>query len=143
MDRDHDEFVYPDDEPQQTQRAHDCEHVLNELMDWMFPRKTTPKAVMIRAYALAWFIRRDWLAKHPSQQQIADKLNISKQSFGKYVNQFSKRFGFVRQGMRNDVVRKKLSNHAKKNSIHLARARRLAVEKRERGKVRQGRGDSR
>ena len=79
-------FVYPDDEeeqpPVESNVPAGAETVLRELIDWLFPPKAKPSAVLLRAYALAWYIQPESIKQHTSRSQraLADYLNVSKAS---------------------------------------------------------------
>lgn len=119
------DFVYPDEkETPHDKPAHESE-VLEVLLAWLFPPKAKPHAVLLRAYALAWYVRPGFLSKDAArtQQALADHLGVSKATLSRHVNDFRREFGFVVGGMRSEETRAKYAANAHRNADALAQSR--------------------
>lgn len=102
--------------------------VVNALCEWLYPQRCRQATVLLRAYAFVWFLRPEWLG-NPSQVQLAERLNVTKQTLGKVINQLRDKFGFYVTGMRGEEARGKFARLAKRNAVVLAEARRKANRK--------------
>lgn len=99
--------------------------VINAVCEWLYPKGCRQTTVSLRAYTFVWFMRPEWLG-NPTQVELSKRLNVSKQTLGKVVNQLRNQFHFYVGGMRGDEARRKFAAHAKRRSKELAEARRRA-----------------
>lgn len=104
--------------------------VIEAICEWLFPPQCRKATVLLRAYALVWFMRPNWLG-NPTQVELAKVLGVSKQTLGKVINQLRDKFGFYVAGMRHEEARAKFAANAKRHSRKLAKARRLAFNQKQ------------
>ena len=139
-------FVYPDDEgeqpPAESSVPPGAETVLRELIDWLFPPKAKPSAVLLRAYALVWYIQPESIKQQTSRSQraLADYLNVSKASLSWHITALRKRFGFAASGARSEATRAKYAEAARQNAPKLTAARRKSAKARATGAAPQSGG---
>lgn len=103
------------------------QRVLNAVCEWLYPARARKGTMVLRAYAFLWFLRPEWLG-NPTQVELAERLEVSKQTLGKVINKWRRHFGFYVAGMRGDEAREKFREHARKQAGALAAARRKAVQ---------------
>ena len=101
--------------------------VLNELLEFIAPKRFKKNATLCRLYAVIFICRPHYFGK-PSitQVEVAEILGVTKQIFNAHVNEFRKRFGFIVSGMRHDQAREKFSKICSERAGDLAEARRNA-----------------
>ena len=107
--------------------------VLNELLEFLAPKRFKKNATLCRVYSLIWVTRPHFFNGNPSitQVEVAEILGVTKQIFNAHVNEFRKRFGFIVSGMRHQEARDKFSKICSDRAEDLANARRKARKKRE------------
>jgi hypothetical protein len=128
-------FDYPKDSPvmdEDDQTRQKLGKVLQVVCEWLYPKNCRQETILLRAHALIWFLRPDWLG-NPTQVELGKRLGKSKASMGKVINQLRETFGFYVAGMRGEDARKKFARHAHKHAGNLARARREAFLRKARG----------
>ena len=129
------EFKYPEEEEEKTLQELKIEigqKVLNDILEFLYPKRASVSAVTLRVYALIFLLRNNWLGSSPTQEDVATKiLGCSKANFNKYISQAREKWGgLVIAGLRSDESREKFAECAKRNSETLADARRKAAAER-------------
>lgn len=120
--------VMDDEDAVRVAMREQLQRVLQAVCEWLYPPRCRPTTVALRANVFIWFLRPEWLG-NPSQVELAERLEMSKQRLGTMINKWRKTFGFYVAGMRGDEAREKFAQHAKRHATELAAARRKAAAK--------------
>lgn len=106
--------------------------VLNSLLDFLVPARSRPQTCLLRLFSLIYITRPAYFNgdSNITQVEVAEILNCSKQILNSHITELTKKYGFIKNGMRGENARKKFSKICKARSGELAEARRKAQKKR-------------
>lgn len=105
--------------------------VLNSLLDFLAPPRSRPQACLARLFALIYITRPAYFNgdSNITQVEVAKILGTSKQILNAHISELTKKYGFIKNGMRKEDARAKFSKICKARAGELAEARRKAQEK--------------
>ena len=104
--------------------------VLNNLLNFIAPKRFKKDAALARLFAVIWICRPHYINGDPNitQKEVADILGTSKQIFNAHVSSFRKQYDFYVSGMRHDDARQKFSEICSARKDELAESRRKSAK---------------